>query len=318
MKTGLHFEFFVSAALERAQFSVNADFPFSHVNERGETIERSVDFEVTDYISPSRSEEISGRLQLMVECKSAPGSKWVFSPYTNPEIIDGLERQVVAIIDDFGPWEIEDKKRRLILPNIPACIRGETLSEAADQIKSATYQLRYGALAAMEQSLRFVHFSEDFAWFFGLILVTDADLYVLDANLSDLSFRSARHFHEIAKPVDALALAQPWPGPELMNSIEAAVLKILEARPEILPHLKARATARLGGVYLVKDEYLLRNIMAPALTDVFVVRYSALPGFLGQMRAAVKAVLNERKRIGKSIANEQGRFQSIEYERAKK
>jgi len=66
LKSGLPFEFFVSAAFERRSYLVHADYEFTRPNEHGIDVDRSVDIEAMRYFG---TDAFWADLTVLAECK---------------------------------------------------------------------------------------------------------------------------------------------------------------------------------------------------------------------------------------------------------
>ena len=310
LRTSLPLELLVSEVLTDTGLFVGGTYPYQRENETGLVTEFSVDvhaFELLEKKKRGKKEpETWGQLSLLVECKySYPGVRWVFAPHTNPEsvVVGSLSifQDITTLHVDTDPcyaWEFK----------LQHCTKGIELhrDDANPQaIERGRSQLQYAipklVLREVEIQLGTFHDEDLLVGFVCPILVTTADLFVLQRSLSLEDFENADDISQVAERTDAVVLYQE-PSPQQFDYVDAALRSFLKRNPTFPERIKRHG--QLLDASRIKDalpptvDRFGRSVINTT-SRVLVVNYSAFPKYLKILRRAVNAAGRKARRYAR-------------------
>ena len=158
-------------------------------------------------------------LNYLIKCKYChDGVKWLFAPHTKTDTQHLFEINFIHTLDKICTRQIFNKRPIWNLINrFPLCFKGVELYQNnanAQNIERGRPQLRYGipwlAINLPETQMRNFHNEELYIEFNCPILVTTADLFVLNKGLSLKDFKNTNNIMDVAFEVPALILTNPY------------------------------------------------------------------------------------------------------------
>ncbi len=305
LKSGLPLEHVVTTELSKKDFWVSGEFPYIRGNEQGIDTEFSVDTHAFQIFNPGE-EDSWGVLEVLAECKYRnPGCTWVFAPY--PEV-DAVPVGVIYESQELSAVRVDTHPLYDFEQQIPYCVNGVELmgNEARPQsIRRALYQLRYATPSLLYHTMLRSLDIIDHEWaqirFYCPILVTTAELRLLDRHDDLEAIQKASSLDEIAKEVDSLIVNQGL-GPQLHDFTQGLFGKLLEKHPKIPRRLDALAAILTGPTWETRippDLDSLSRSYAGAAERVLVVRHSAFGSTLDEIVRAVKSTGASRITFGR-------------------
>ena len=218
LKTSLPLEYLVADKLSNLRFGIQGEYHYLRPNEQGIQTEFSIDIWAVNHLF-KKNLGIWASLNYLIECKYChPGVKWLFAPHTETDTERLLERTTVHALDQLCTRQIFDKRPLWKLAiQFPICFKGVELyskDATAQNIERGRSQLRYGtprlAIHLSETQMMTFHDEELLIQFICPILVTTADLFVLNKGLNLKDFQNINQVIDIASEVPALILTNPY------------------------------------------------------------------------------------------------------------
>jgi hypothetical protein len=218
LKTSLPLEYLVAKKLTDLKFGIHGEYHYLRPNEQGIQTEFSVDIWAVKHLS-QKERGIWAGLNYLIECKYChTGIKWLFAPHTKADTERLFERGIVHALDGLCTRQIFDKRPLWKLTNqFPMCFKGVELlprDATAQNIERGRSQLRYGtprlAIHLLESQMMMFNDQDLLIEFICPILVTTADIFVLNKGLDLKDFQNANKITDIAYEVPALILTNPY------------------------------------------------------------------------------------------------------------
>jgi hypothetical protein len=218
LRTSLPLEYLVADKLSNLKFGIQGEYHYLRPNEQGIQTEFSIDIWASSHLI-KKNLGIWASLNYLIECKYChPGVKWLFAPHTKTDTERLLERTVVHALDQLCTRQIFEKRPLWRLATqFPMCYKGIELhsKDATTQnIERGRSQLRYGTprlgIHLLETQMMIFHDEELLIEFICPILVTTADLFVLNKGLNLKDFQNINRVIDIASEVPALILTNPY------------------------------------------------------------------------------------------------------------
>lgn len=214
LSSSLPLEYEVAKVLTDLNFSVSFDYPYHRQDGKHER-EFSTDINGLFFFPCGTDNQIDASLNLVAECKYRDeNKKWVFLPDVNkPDISDFTLGYTIKSLSEFST--IKKRNHDLIYSfeeNIDFALKGVELNiEKGDvfdkDIKHGISQLKYLLPYLIKNSIEnnvFCHLDDAKPVYLVSILVTNADLYVLNDNFSIKTVKEANELNEIAEKVPYL------------------------------------------------------------------------------------------------------------------
>ncbi|MEP1305737.1 MAG: hypothetical protein ABJK11_13415 [Balneola sp.] len=208
LKSSLPLEFLVSEKLSKIDFLTRNDYSFFRKDENGIEKEFSTDVYALNLLK--KKDLDWAKLEFLIECKYSHESvNWVFIPETiNNEIIGGS----ISTIQELSCYRFDTDEIFNFDSELEYCTKGVELHSTGSNpqaIKRAINQLSYSIahLAARNiKSLSYSQSSLDPISIISPILVTTADLFVLNREVSLESIKHSNDLEEVTEKVPYLIM----------------------------------------------------------------------------------------------------------------
>lgn len=212
LKSGLPLEFEVKKVLDKLGFWTKCEFAYFRENENNILTEFSYDLD---------SEILIGEhcFELLIECKYRDEStNWLFLPEDYNYSTRGIGTTDFRNTNDFFyPKDYNDKIFRYLnlIKISPLCVKGieicstgpnpKTIDQAISQV---SYALVDKVISAMEKQLKFEK-EELFIYHHVPVIVTTANLFRLNRNVTIESIKQANNIQELSSKHDILLIEPP-------------------------------------------------------------------------------------------------------------
>jgi hypothetical protein len=218
LKTSLPLEYLVAEKLSELKYGIQGEYHYLRPNEQGIPTEFSVDIWAVNHLF-KRNLDLWANLNYLIECKYChKGIKWLFAPHTKTDTEHIFEISVIHTLDKTCTRLIFNKQPIWnLIKRFPLCFKGVELlpnDATAQNIERGRSQLRYGiprlAIHLSETQMMIFNDEDLHVEFVCPILVTTADLFVLNKGLSLNEFQTANDINDIAHEVPAIILTNPY------------------------------------------------------------------------------------------------------------
>ena len=277
LKSSLPLEQIVSEKLEQNGWHIWGEYSYFRPNEQNIDTEFSIDLSAAKSLEPIES-DIDSNLNLLIECKyNYPGTKWVFS---SPPKEDNVYYT--------GMYCLLDKLSHKLIRYTEvgqSCSRGIVLTNTGSDPNSITHglnQLRYGMPSLICEATSYSYTENPPSFFLSLLLVTNAELYVLKPRQSLETYQAAQTLEDVAERVNALIVSQDM-GPHLREHCQRlfdSLFQNHENKPT--------------------DDVPSKDSLIPDSTDVIVVYFDALEEIanmlLRKARSELHSYLSSRRK----------------------
>lgn len=218
LKTSLPLEYLVAEKLSKLKYGIQGEYHYLRPNEHNVLTEFSIDiWAINDLFKKNLG--LWGNINYLIECKYChEGIKWVFAQHSKTDTEHLIGSSVVQTLDKLCTRQIFNKQPIWNLAKrFPLCFKGVELlpnEGTAQNIERGRSQLRYGLprLAIHLSEVQMMHFHDEelYIEFICPILVTTADLFVLNRGLNFRGFQGANDINEISYEVPAIILTNPY------------------------------------------------------------------------------------------------------------
>lgn len=225
-------EFDVAKALVQHGFSVVADYSYSRRNETGVLTDFSVDLKGLAFIPFGSDEEKTLMLELLVECKYRnphTGTKWLFLPDPNSgDFSDRTLGYTLRVVDTFAAYNATKNYTDAFEDSFAFCYKGTEvkINEGVvtdAELKKGIAQLQYALPTLLSDAVSFhigSHPSDNKPFMFCPILLTTAELYILNSDVTTDVVSSCDSMEGIAEKVPYLIFHSDI-GPEFSRHTRA-------------------------------------------------------------------------------------------------
>ena len=266
ISSSLPLEFEVAQILVSKHFTITADYKYERIDLHDSENAKDFSVDLCAKLDLSTGRQFKGRnteLQLLVECKQKKSdNKWIFFPDPNPYSSSEISSRgyVVQYIDEFSkhffPIQATKKIVSFSEKNL-ICYKGTEINLSTGsvfdkEIKHGLSQLQYALPRLMTQniieSILFIQWMKSSRPFlYCPILVTTADLFIVNKNLKITNIESADSLNQIAVQVPYLVVSLDY-GPDFENHCIKECKKL--TKPHIISFLK-----ELGQIRYENGEY---------------------------------------------------------------
>ncbi len=218
LKTSLPLEYLVAEKLSELKYGIQGEYHYLRPNEQGIPTEFSIDIWAVNHLF-KRNLGLWANLNYLIECKYChEGIKWVFAPLAKTDTEHLFEISVIHTLDKICTRRIFNKQPIWnLIKRFPLCFKGVELlpkDATAQNIERGRSQLRYGiprlAIHLSETQMMNFHDEDLYVEFICPILVTTADLFVLNKGLRLKEFQRANNINDIAYKAPAIILTNPY------------------------------------------------------------------------------------------------------------
>lgn len=314
LSSSLPLEFEVAKLLVRLGFGVDADFSYGRYDSNV-LKDFSVDIHAECY--PAHS----AIFELLIECKYRTANKrWLFLPDPNRDYLTnyGLS-DPIRCVDEFTTRYFGKKYGFGTLPRspLPITYKGTEInltdgSVHDTDIKHGIAQLRYGLPRLLRERVleNLSMIEEAIPFIFCPILVTTAEIYLMNSRTSLKKVLGASKIEQLAKPVPYVILHSDY-GPDFeihCRGREFLELSQLvhqmegEKKLESVEARRLKIKGREGDYYL--PSHLLnrlidldRSYMNRYFTQFFVTRFSDLPLLINDLKRSVSHTVRTLRKI---------------------
>lgn len=307
LKTSVPLEYLVADKLSKLKYGIQGEYHYVRPNERGIPTEFSVDIWAVNHLF-KKDLGLWANLNYLIECKYChDGVKWIFAPHTKTDTAHLFEISIIHTLDSICTRQIFNKRPIWnIIKRFPLCFKGVELhlkDATENNIKRGRSQLRYGMprLAIHLSETQMMHFSDEdlYIEFICPMLITTADLFVLNKGLSLKDFQDTNHIKDIASEVPALILTNPYSHlfSAYVDKIIADFHKKKPSAKERLEQLDIQIKKIMGGnESQIKDwfYFLFNWDIRETSKRILVLNYNSL-------EATIKLLRNTVVRAGKSL-----------------
>lgn len=247
LRSGVPLEYEVAQLLASKGFDVDADFPYMRRDVEGEK-EHSVDVLATKWLESGKAD--STHICVLLECKYRSPEKTLLlfeappSPHA-PIDVGGT----VHAYDEFVPYYLKDDCFRRVEESLPIVYKGLELhtNDAVERdFRRSVEQLRYAAPVALRRAFDmtfFGHPADNGAWFFAKVIVTNARVMLVGADIDVEKVQAAKELEEVATEIDGAILFSEY-GPDYERHFRGVFADVAD---------KMRVSAKRVAKY-VKDE----------------------------------------------------------------
>lgn len=225
LSSSIPLEYETAKILSNLGFSVSYDHTFLR-KEGSEFKEFSIDLKGLLFFPLDNPNQIDANLRFLVECKYRDeGKKWLFLPDTNTEDFSNQTLgYTIRVIDEFTKRKIKknhiykfEEKLNFALKGVEVNI---TNGEVFDKdIRHGLYQLKFSlpemVLDSIESNI-YGHINDSDPWFIVPILLTNADLHLLNKDFSMQSLANTDDIESISEKVPYLICYSDF-GPDFTN-----------------------------------------------------------------------------------------------------
>ncbi len=241
LKSSIPLEQIVGEMLSDVGYDVAGEFSYVRKNEMGNPIECSVDIWAFQLLETIPDEEWWGMSSLLVECKYCyPGVKWVFSRYPTDDAgtlgtICCMDMLTVVKIRDREPLYDFDRPIPFVRRGVAIHQGGFDPNGIAHGIEQLRYALPNRYVHALMSSLDFRESAE--VTFECPILVTTADLRILQRGLTIEAVEAANDIEDITDSADAVVVHQR-PGNQFRSYSSERLLRFMEDYAEAAQRIR--------------------------------------------------------------------------------
>ncbi len=218
LKTSLPLEYLVAEKLSELKYGIQGEYHYLRPNEQSIPTEFSIDIWAVNNLF-KRNIGFWAIINYLIECKYChEGIKWLFAPLTKTATEHLFDISVIHTLDKLCTRQIFDKRPIWnIINQFPLCFKGVELlpnDATVQNIERGRSQLRYGiprlAIHLSETQMMIFNDEDLHVEFICPILVTTADLFVLNKGLKLKKFKNANDINDIAYKVPAIILTNPY------------------------------------------------------------------------------------------------------------
>jgi hypothetical protein len=256
LSSSLPLEYEVAKILVAKGFAVEADYTYARDAE-GKPKDFSVDINATGHPPFDDPDRVDGLLELLIECKyRVDGTKWLFLPDVNkPGFSKIYLGCALRAFDDFSTVVLDKEPTYDFTRRTPCCYKGIEVQQAGGvydaELRHGVEQLRFAMprlmISTMMNNMMF-HDEDNHPFLICPILLTNAELLVLNKNLSVARVRAADDPAELGRRVPYLILYSGY-GPDFETHCknESSVMV------QYVDHNKIKALDDLRGI--IRDGY---------------------------------------------------------------
>ncbi|HKU77124.1 MAG TPA: hypothetical protein VJR02_24645 [Pyrinomonadaceae bacterium] len=315
LSSSLPLEFEVAKLLVKLGFGVDADFSYGRYDSN---ILKDFSIDIHAEYYPA----YSAIFDLLIECKyRTPNKKWLFLPDPNKDYFTnyGLS-DPVRYVDDFA-IRYFGKRYSVQTPTgepLPITYKGTEINLTDGSVYDADIrhgiaQLRYGLPRLLTERIveNFALMEEGNPFIFCPILVTTAEIYVMNPATSLKKVLKASKIDQLAKPVPYVVLHADY-GPDFeMHCRSREFQELNQLTKQIEGEEKWKSfedrRARIKGRRRIAHDlpsHLLRNLVALErtymnryFTQFFVARFSELPLLISDLKRSVNQTARTLRKI---------------------
>jgi hypothetical protein len=217
LSSSIPLEYEVAKILVKNTFSVNFDYSYKRKDDSAEK-DFSVDVKGYGFCPFSENKPINAEVTVIAECKyRVEGTKWLFIPDIDthtPKVMGN----VIRAFDLFSKYHYD---RSIITPSLfeftklPTCLKGVEVNITSGEVHETGIvhgisQLKYALPQIIhdeiENTLWANHVDDTHPFFIIPLLVTTADLYILNKNATTKSIKDTSDLKGISRKVPYLKL----------------------------------------------------------------------------------------------------------------
>jgi len=235
VSSSLPLEYEIAKILVTKGFAVEADYTYARDSETGRSKDFSVDINATGFPPFDDPNSVEGTLELLVECKHrVRGTKWLFLPDVNkPGFSKIYLGCALHAYDDFSAFAVDKTSAYDFTKRTPCCYKGIEVQHVGGvfdtEIRHGIEQLRFALPRLMVNTMlnnMMGHAEDNRPFLVCPILLTNAELFVLNKTLTVASVEAADDPAELGNPVPYLITYSGYgPDFEAHCTKEANVLK---------------------------------------------------------------------------------------------
>ena len=261
----------------------------------------------------SDTNEMTTRLELPVMCGHRPqDSLWVFMPDPNPpESSPAASRGVIRAVDSFSPWAFDPEVSVELEKAPPVCLKGIEINETtgdvdADVVRRGIARLQGVLPRIFTENVLFFFTGrpdENIPFIYCPVLLTTAQLFVLEKNSSPEQIENASNIRDAASEAPYLALHSSYdPNFETECARECARLEVLykSDKAALIEQRKARHHENRELLpFTIIDSLTGRN---HAYLDYYFNRFiicsqKHFSNFMDDIKRAVESAAGARKAV---------------------
>lgn len=236
LSSSIPLEYEVAKTLTDLDFSVSFDYTYFR-NDGTSKKEFSADIKAHSYLPIDAQNDLDGEITILAECKYRDeGKKWLFLPDTNnPEYSPILDGNAIKSLSEFSKIETN---RDLILnfeEEIPYALKGVEINISSGEvfdkdIRHGISQLKFGLPFLIKDGIESSLIGNDtdrYPQYFISFLITNADLHILNKDLSIEKIKEIENLEQISEKVPYLIYYSDN-GPDFADHHKKIIQEILK------------------------------------------------------------------------------------------
>lgn len=252
LSSGMPLEFEAASLLVSKGFAVNSDFKYTEVSDSGVMRDSSVALHAESHTPFSNPNKITARIDLLTECRHRhPNETWLFLPDLNkPDFSPATSGNTIRVVDNFSPYTIESDAALTFDTSMPVCQKGIEIDMETGNVSDSVFrkglaQLQYAIPRLLtENALLYlsVHPDHNVPFIFCPILLTTAQLFVVNKDVTTDQIETSSEIREIASQVPYLMMYSDY-GPDFESQCmrECNRLKVLQRSEKAMAIEQKRA-----------------------------------------------------------------------------
>lgn len=308
-------EFDAAKILVSKGFSVKSDYTYSR-NDSGVVKDFSVDIKASTYTPFTNPDKITADVSLLVECKyRSPNIKWLFLPDPNdPDYSPITLGNTINIVDAFSPFLINRDASSNFDANLPEfCYKGTELNFSTGEVydselKHGISQLQYALPRLFAEGVEFNIFShpdDNVPLIFSSILLTTANLFVIDNNTSLKDVLDASDINDLITQVPYLLFYSDY-GPDFSTHCSKECSSLAElGEYKVVDELESLRLNSKHKTYEFENPSVKGKDLATAqryelkryFTQFLVCTYTEFPMLIDSIKKTISQALKTRKHL---------------------
>jgi hypothetical protein len=308
LSSSLPLEYEIGKILTNENFSIDFDYSYKRYDNALEK-EFSFDIRAGGFYPFEMEARIQMTIDLMVECKYRnPNTSWLFIKDINPdEFSNFTQKGVIKFIDEFT--NMTSSNQHCDFPICETCLKGMEINTQNGEVHDSgiihgVNQLLYGIPLLLSSHIEGnlgLHLSEAYPHIICPILLTTADLRILNDEFSIESVKNAKSLDDISFEVPFLRLySGVYPS---LNEHCKNVFKDIPAYDDhlkrldylrILRETKYLSKDKLPRIIYNKPDYLLLDLKEGLannlLREVLVCNLKNFPELLKQIKTGITSI----------------------------
>lgn len=316
LSSSIPLEYEMAKILAKNKFSIDLDYSYKRYDNDLEK-EFSIDIKACGYYPFNMSASIKLEFDLLIECKYRnPNVSWLFIEDVNIEEFTSFSsRGVVKLIDEFSGYTIKNRGSNLL--DIRTCLKGvEINTQSGDVhdigISHGINQLTYCLPQLVKQHIfgsLVGHLDDNHPYIVCPILITTADLRILNNNFSIASLNKSKSLDEISTEVPYLKFySNVYPSfkEHCKNTFKGILDSDNKNRYEYFKNLRKNDLSKLidrkAGNMNSNPELLLIELQNSFGNDLFketlICNFKHFPTLLKEVKKQISSIGRNIKKLG--------------------